>query len=58
MISKLMNSHRYCLLGTSLALIATIIMSGCANSKKSHRDATGVLKTETRAEMGIHKPDK
>jgi len=53
-----MNNHRYCLLGVLLALIATIVMSGCASSKTSHRDATGVLKTETRAEMGIHKSDK
>ena len=53
-----MNNYKYCLLSASLALIATLVMSGCANSKKSHRDATGVLKTETRAENGIHKPDK
>lgn len=52
-----MNNNRYYLLGT-LALVVAMIMSGYASSKKFHRDAAGVLKTETRAATGTHKSDK
>jgi len=40
-----------------VSLIFTIMTSGCANSRNFHRDADGVLKTETRTNTGIYKGD-
>lgn len=39
-------------------IVVTISLCGCASTGKSHRNAEGILRTETRSEVGVIKADK
>ena len=52
-----MNDNQKTTLFIITFLFIIVFAFGCAGSKKFHRNKEGVLKTETRAEEGIHKPD-
>ena len=41
-----------------ITLFIFIIVTGCASTSVSHRDASGVLKNQTRTNAGIYKGDK
>jgi len=50
------NSQKSILLIVAFSFIVFFGL-GCASNRSSHRNNEGVLKTQTRAEGGIHKAD-
>ena len=52
-----MNNNFKRIISMVIFLSFSVLVSGCASGGQFHRNENGVLKTQTRSEQGVHRPD-